>query len=154
MAQAGTAPADPGTVVGADVSIRNLLGACVRLTRSGVPARATVVVLDRNLIDQLRAVGLPIDKLLVSCATGAPVGTPGTSGSSAGTGSGATSGADTSANGSGDPQTSGAGGPLAFTGAELAATLLLAGGLVALGMAFLRRARTLVPARATEPENA
>lgn len=143
-ARVGTAPAaDDDTVVGADVTVRGLLGACVRLTRAGVPARATVVVLDRNLLDELRAVGLPVERLLVPC----PAGAVGTSrGSSGGTTSAAATTADpTGAAGVGAP------GLLAFTGAELAPTLLLAGGLIALGIAFLRKAHGLVddPALAT-----
>jgi len=129
--------ADHDTVVGADVTVRGLLGACVRLTSSGVPARATVVVLDQNLFDQLTAVGLPVERLVVPCPAGATVGASG--GSNGDTNSGATSAAATGA-----PELAGSDGLLAFTGADLAPTLLVAGGLIALGIAFLRKARALV----------
>ncbi|MEO6414113.1 MAG: hypothetical protein ABIO48_16110 [Pedococcus sp.] len=131
--------ADDDTVVAADASVRDLLGACVRLTRSGVPARTTVVVLDQNLIDQLTAVGLPLDRLLVPCPAGVANGTPvGTSG-----------GTTRAAAVTGDPSSAGTLGPLAFTGTNLPATLLLAGGLLALGIAFLRKAHALVEVQET-----
>jgi hypothetical protein len=132
--RAEKAPAANDTVVAADASVRDLMGACVRLTRSGLPARTTIVVLDQNLIDQLTAVGLPIDRLLVPCPTGATKGAP------VGSNGGATSAAATT----GGPAQVGGLGPLAFTGANPAATLLLAGGLLALGGAFLRKAHALV----------
>lgn len=138
--------ADDDTVVAADASVRDLLGACVRLTRSGVPARTTVVVLDQNLIDQLTAVGLPLDRLLVPCPAGVANGTAvGTSG-----------GTTRAAAMTGDPSragTLGALGPLAFTGTNLPATLLMAGGLLALGIAFLRKAHALVEVRETGTED-
>lgn len=140
-ARVGAAPAaDDDTVAGADVTVRGLLGACVRLTSAGVPARATIVVLDQNLLDQLRAVGLPVDRLVVPCPAGAAVGTAG--GSTGGTTSAAAT-ADPSGNAAG-AETSGL---LAFTGGDLAPTLLLAGGLIALGIAFLRKAQGLVDDR-------
>jgi hypothetical protein len=133
---------DDDTVAGADVTVRDLLGACVRLTSSGVPARATVVVLDQNLLDQLKAVGLPVERLVVPCPAGAPVGAGGANGANGGANSGTTSAAAT-----GDPELAGNDGLLAFTGADLAPSLLLAGGLIALGIAFLRKARVLVDDR-------
>ena len=143
--RAAAAPAgDDDTVVAADASVGDLLGACVRLTRSGVPARTTIVVLDQNLIDQLTAVGLPLDRLLVPCPAGATNGTP--VGSSGGT----TSAAATA----GDPAQAGILGPLAFTGTNPAATLLLACGLLALGGAFLRKAHALVEGREMRPQDA
>ena len=141
----GSAPAgDSDTVVAADASVRDLLGACVRLTRSGVPARATVVVLDRNLIEQLSAVGLPLDRLLVPCPVGAASGSP------AGSGGGTTIAAATT----GAPAAAGTSGLLAFTGADIAPTVLLAGGLLALGMAFLRKAHALVEVREVRTNDA
>lgn len=143
--RAGVAPAaDDETVVSADVTVRDLLGACVRLTRAGVPARTTVVVLDQNLIDQLTAVGLPLDRLLVPCTAEAANGVP------VGSGGGTTSAAATT----GDPAEAGMLGPLAFTGTNLAATLLLAGGFLALGMAFLRKAHRLVEVGEVRAEGA
>jgi hypothetical protein len=143
--RAAAAPAgDDDTVVAADASVGDLLGACVRLTRSGVPARTTIVVLDQNLIDQLTAVGLPLDRLLVPCPAGA------TNGATVGSSGGTTSAAATAA----VPAQAGTLGPLAFTGANPAATLLLAGGLLALGGAFLRKAYALVEVREVHPEDA
>ena len=148
-ARVGAAPAADGdTVVGADVTVRNLLGACVRLTRAGVPARTTIVVLDRNLLDELRAVGLPVERLLVPCPAGASVGT------SQGSTGGTTSAAATSANPTGSAARVGVSGLLAFTGADLAPTVLLASGLIALGIAFLRKAHGLVDYRAAGTNNA
>lgn len=140
--------ADDDTVVGADVTVRDLLGACVRLTSAGVPARTTIVVLDQNLLDQLRAVGLPVDRLVVPCPVGAAVGTTG--GSSGGT----TSAAATTANPTGNAGEARTSGLLAFTGIHLAPTLLLAGGLIALGIAFLRKAHGLVDDRVLDILNA
>jgi hypothetical protein len=141
--RAGAAPAaDDDTVVAADASVRDLLGACVRLTRSGVPARTTVVVLDQNLIDQLTAVGLPLDRLLVPCPAATAIGTR------VGTG-GTTRAAATTE----DPAEAGTLGPLAFTGTNLPGTLLLAAGLLALGIAFLRKAHALVEVRDVHTED-
>lgn len=149
VARVGAAPAaDDDTVVGADVTVRDLLGACVRLTSAGVPARTTIVVLDQDLLDQLRAVGLPVDRLLVPCPAGAAVGTSGTSSG------GTTSAAATTANPTGNGAGAGTSGLLAFTGTDLAPTLLLAGGLIALGIAFLRKAHGLVDDRAPGTQNA
>ena len=142
--RASAPAADDETVVAADASVGDLLGACVRLTRSGVPARTTIVVLDQNLIDQLTAVGLPLERLLVPCPRGAQNGSP--VGSSSGTSSAAAT--------TGSPAQAGTLGPLAFTGANPAATLLLAGGLLALGGAFLRKAYALVEVREVHPEDA
>lgn len=140
--------ADGDTVVGADLTVRDLLGACVRLTRAGVPARTTIVVLDRNLLDELRSVGLPVERLLVPCPAGASVGT------SQGSTGGTTSAAATSANPTGSAARVGASGLLAFTGADLAPTVLLASGLIALGIAFLRKAHGLVDYGAAGTNNA
>ena len=143
--RAASAPAaDDGTVVSADASVGDLLGACVRLSRSGLPARTTIVVLDQDLIDQLTAVGLPLDSLVVPCPTGGTNGAP--VGSSGGTSSAAAT--------TGGPAQAGTLGPLAFTGANPAAAVLLAGGLLALGGAFLRKAHALVEVREMHPQDA
>ena len=65
-------------------------------------------------------------------------------------GQGTTSAAATA----GNPAQAGTLGPLAFTGANPAATLLLAGGLLALGAAFLRKAHALVEVPETRPQDA
>jgi hypothetical protein len=141
-ADASASPAgDDDTDVAADAGVRDLLGACVRLTRSGVPVRTTVVVLDRNLIDPLNAVGLPLDQLLVPCPGGAAAGAPAGSGGATpvASGGGTTSAAATTD----EPAGIGTAGLLAFTGTNVAPTVLLAVGLLALGLAFLRKARLL-----------
>jgi hypothetical protein len=141
--RADAAPAaQEETVLAADVTVRDLLGACVRLTRAGVPVRTTIEVLDRNLIDQLTAVGLPLDRLLVPCPAAA---TTSTSAASSGTTSAATTTDSLAA--------AGVRG-LAFTGIDLAPTVLLAGGLLALGLAFLRKASALGEVRVVLPEDA
>jgi hypothetical protein len=141
--RADAAPAaQDDTVVAADVTVRDLLGACVRLTRAGVPVRTTIEVLDRNLIDQLTAVGLPLDRLLVPCPAAAT-----TSASAAS--SGTTSAATTT-----DRLAAAGVQGLAFTGIDLAPTVLLAGGLLALGLAFLRKASALGEVRVARPEDA
>lgn len=143
--RAASAPAaDDDTVVSADASVRDLLGACVRLSRSGVPARTTIVVLDQDLIDQLTAVGLPLERLVVPCPTGGTNGVP--VGSNGGTSSAAAT--------TGGPAQAGTLGPLAFTGANPAATVLLAGGLLALGLAFLRKAHMLVEVQEERSQDA
>lgn len=133
---AGASPAEDDTIVTADAAVRDLLGACVQLTRSGVPVRTTVVVLDRNLIDQLSAVGLPLNRLLVPCPKdGAAVTTPEPS----------TSGAEPAGShpARGTASVSVLPSSLAFTGTDIAPTVLLAVGLLALGLAFVRKARLL-----------
>ncbi len=131
----GASPAGDDTVVSADAAVRDLLGACVRLTSSGVPVRTTVVVLDRNLMDQLSAVGLPLDQLLVPCPKdGAAVTTPQPSTPGVGL-----AGSRPTAQGTASVLPS----SLAFTGTNVAPTVLLAAGLLALGLVFLRKARLL-----------
>jgi hypothetical protein len=125
--------------------VRDLLRACVRLTRAGVPVRTTVEVLDRNLIDQLTAVGLPLDRLLVPCPAAATTATTATSAASSGT---------TSAAATTDRLAAAGVQGLAFTGIDLAPTVLLAGGLLALGLAFLRKASALGEVRLARPEDA
>jgi hypothetical protein len=133
------APAED-EVAALDAHVPSLLGACVRLTRAGVPAQATVQVLDRNLLDQLAAVGLPIDRLVVPCpragaeqaGAGSTVVTPPAPASAAPASAGPASAAPT-----GPLRT----GRLAFTGAEplslaVLGVFLLAGGVVSSRASF------------------
>ena len=55
--------ADSGAVL-VDAAVPGLVGACVRVTRKGVPVQTTVVVLDRDLIAQLQAAGVPLQQLV------------------------------------------------------------------------------------------
>ncbi|WP_140737729.1 hypothetical protein [Pedococcus bigeumensis] len=122
-----------------DAAVANFLGVCVRVPHDVVPIQADIVVLDRNLITELVDAGVPLQKLVVPCPKGAAVAPP-TGGVPAGpaacvrpTRSGLSASALPAS--------------LAFTGTDVAPTLLLAGGLLALGLAFLRKARMLVEVR-------
>ena len=135
------AAAEPSVAV--DARVGSLVGACARISGTVVPAHASIVVLDTDLVARLLAAGVPLDKLLVPCPaslSGAP-----DPGSGAGAGSAAsggvehlatTSSADTSASG-------GLPGRLAFTGTDVL-TLAAAGALLlAFGCAVIRRAQVL-----------
>ena len=124
-----------------DAAVATFLGVCVRVPQDVVPLQADIVVLDRNLITELVDAGVPLQQLVVPCpktavpppgGAGAPAGPP-ADGAAV---SGARPAADRSA-ASALPTS------LAFTGIDVAPTLLSALGLVALGVAFLRKARLL-----------
>lgn len=122
-----------------DAAVAEYLGVCARVPQDVVPVRATIVVLDRDVIAELVDAGVPLQPLVVPCPT--PVGDatqPQPSALPAPTGSGPGVPAD--------PR-SGLPASLAFTGTDLAPTLLLAGGLIALGIAFLRKAHELAVVR-------
>jgi hypothetical protein len=113
----------------------------VRVTRKGVPVQTTVVVLDRDLIAQLQAAGVPLQQLVVPCpsAAGDPGGAAGATGVTGG--SGTASAASTSG------LTSLAQG-LAFTGAAVVPLGLAGALLMGCGVVFSRRAGALRTASA------
>ncbi len=131
-AREGSAAADR-TAVSVDAAVPGLVGACVRITRKGVPAQTTVVVLDHDLIAQLQAAGVPLQQLVVPCP--APAGDPGgAAGGASGAGSvsaASTSGLSSLAQG------------LAFTGAAVIPLGLAGALLLGLGVLFSRRASAL-----------
>ena len=122
-----------------DAAVAEFLGVCARVPQSVVPVRADIVVLDRNVIAELVDAGVPLQPLVVPCpeSAAAPATPPHA------TVPGAPSAAPQ------DPADPRSGLPtsLASTGIEIAPTLLLAGGLIALGTAFLRRAHLLAAVR-------
>jgi hypothetical protein len=119
-----------------DAAVATFLGVCARVPQGVVPVQADIVVLDRNLITELIDAGLPLQPLVVPCPkdAAAPPATP-----SGPTGPGA------AASGSGQSGAAGSALPasLAFTGTDVAPMVLFAGGLLALGVAFQRKARML-----------
>lgn len=127
-------------VAAVDAAVAEFLGVCARVPKSVVPVRADVIVLDRNVIAELVDAGVPLRPLVVPCPAAAAV-SPGTPPRSA-----VPSAPGASPQDPGDPR-SGLPTSLAFTGIEIAPTLLLAGGLIALGIAFLRRAHLLAVVR-------
>jgi hypothetical protein len=131
----GAVPAED-SVVGADVDVEGLLGACVRVTREVAPLQTTLVVLDQDVIAALTDAGLPLEQLVVPCPSGSTeVVTPAAPGSS----------------GSSDPTDRPASavpslpGRLAFTGADTVPLASLAVVLLSLGVLLIRRARRLRP---------
>jgi hypothetical protein len=117
-----------------DAAVAEYLGVCARVPRDGVPVRATVVVLDRDVIAELVDAGVPLRPLVVPCPKSSA--TPGSAQAPGGSDPATRPGAAAS------PR-SGLPGSLAFTGTDLAPTLLLAAGMIALGIAFLRKAHLL-----------
>ena len=122
-----------------DAAVAEFLGVCARVPQGVVPVRADIVVLDRNVIAELVDAGVPLQPLVVPCPRTAEA--PATPPRSA-----VPSATDANPQGPADPR-SGLPTSLAFTGIEIAPTLLLAGGLIALGIAFLRRAHQLAVVR-------
>jgi hypothetical protein len=123
-----------------DAAVAEFLGVCARVPQSVLPVQADIVVLDRNVIAELVGAGVPLQPLVVPCPKAAASGpaAPQSPGSSSSDSPRPAASADP---GSALPTA------LAFTGAEIAPTLLLAGGLLALGIAFLRKARQLAVVR-------
>jgi hypothetical protein len=63
-APAETSPGGDGAPAAAvDAGVEGLLGACVRVPREGTPVKATLVVLDHDLIATLTDAGLPLEEL-------------------------------------------------------------------------------------------
>jgi hypothetical protein len=123
-----------------DAAVADFLGVCARVPRTVVPVRADIVVLDRTVIAELVDAGVPLEPLVVPCpkAVAAIPASP--------SGPAAAAGAAPRPAGSSDPA-SAVPTALAFTGTETGPTLLLAGGLLALGTAFLRKAHQLAVVR-------
>ncbi len=130
----GAVPAD-GTVVGADVDVEGLLGACVRVTREVAPLQTTLVVLDHDVIAALSEAGLPLEQLVVPCPAGASgAGTP--------TVPAPSGNAPSDRPASAVPSLP---GRLAFTGADPVPLASLAVALLSLGAVLTRQARRLRP---------
>jgi hypothetical protein len=127
-------------VAAVDAAVAEFLGVCARVPKDVVPVQADIVVLDRNVIAELVDAGVPLQPLVVPCpaaAAGSP-GAPQDPSAPSGGGTRPRVPADAAS-----PLPT----ALAFTGIEIAPTLLLAAGLIALGIAFLRRAHLLAAAR-------
>ncbi|GAB3450716.1 hypothetical protein GCM10027517_38720 [Phycicoccus ginsengisoli] len=135
---AGAVPAGDH-VVAVDAAVRGLVGACVRVTRQVAPLQTTLVVLDRDLIRELTAAGLPLHQLVVPCPGGSPS-------SHATSSPHASSGGGSSLTQADQVAALSSLGRLAFTGSDVLPTVLSGLGMLVLGV-LLVRARTLVPAR-------
>lgn len=135
-ARGGTAR--PASVVAVDASVQGLLGACVRVTREVAPLQTTLVVLDRDLIRELTAAGLPLQQLVVPC--------PGDSTSSHEASSSTAPTRGSSLSEADQVSALSSVGRLAFTGSDVVPTVLAGLGMLALGV-LLVRARALVPVR-------
>ena len=112
---------DPTTIVSVTLNQGTLLGACVRITPSVVPVRATILILTQNLIQQLTAAGLPLRQLIVPCPS--------------------TTQAVASAIPAVAGDASAAVGRLPFTGAQIALLLAMAAALIGAGTVMVRKAR-------------
>ncbi|KQZ88123.1 hypothetical protein ASD62_01095 [Phycicoccus sp. Root563] len=120
-------------VLSIDATVKGLLGACVRVTRQVVPVQTTLVVLDRDLIKELTAAGVPLQRLVVPCPRGAgapPAGHTPSSGTPGHPAAGRTPGA-----------ASALPAGLAFTGTDPVPMALVGAGLLWLGVLLTRRAR-------------
>jgi hypothetical protein len=129
---AGAVPAGDH-VVSLDAAIEGLLGACVRVTRQVVPVQTTLVVLDRDVIEELTHAGVPLDRLVVPCPRGAaapPAGDTPPSPTPARPGTTARPG-----------QASALPAGLAFTGSQSVPMAMIGAGLLWLGVLLTRRAR-------------
>lgn len=121
--------------VAVDAEVEGLLGLCVRVPGDGSNPRADVVVLDRDLLAVLSMAGVPVRDAIAPCPVGvaAPTGTtPGATGGSS------TTQAASAPGGAGPTDRR-----LAFTGADVVPTTLVASGLLWLGVVLTLTARRL-----------
>ncbi len=151
---AATTPQEPGTVVTAAAAVTDLVGACVQVFQAGPPVKATVLVLDHELVDSLTAAGVPLAQLVVPCPANTGVGGDTTPGGGGGGGGGGGVGGDTTPGGPGGTGVDSASSALSagtvraasalpHTGADIAewiaaAVALLLGGA---GLTLVSRAR-------------
>ena len=127
-------------LVAADADIDGLLGLCVRLPSDGTRPKADLVVLDRDVLAALAMAGVPVREAIEPCPAGlgAPSGTsPGATGASS------TTQAARAAAPNADPGADTFNGRLAFTGAEVVQTSVLAAGLLWLGGVLMLTSRRL-----------
>lgn len=118
-------------VLSVDAAIDGLLGACVRVTRQGVPVQTTLVVLDRDVIKELTNAGVPLDRLVVPCPKGA-----------AAPPAGSTPSASDPAHPAASPGVASAlPTSLAFTGSDSLPLALVGAGMLWLGVLLTRGAR-------------
>jgi len=131
---AGAVPAGDH-VASLDAAVQGLLGACVRVTRQVVPLQTTLVVLDHDVIRELTAAGVPLQRLVVPCPRAATSHTP--AGAPAGSGPSRPAAGDRPGVASALP------GRLAFTGGDFVPLAAVGSGLLWLGLLLSRRARSL-----------
>ncbi|GAA4730335.1 hypothetical protein GCM10025782_31730 [Pedococcus ginsenosidimutans] len=131
---AGAVPAGDH-VASLDAAVQGLLGACVRVTRQVVPLQTTLVVLDHDVIRELTAAGVPLQRLVVPCPRAATSHTP--AGAPAGSGPSRPAAGDRPGAASALP------GRLAFTGGDFVPLAAVGSGLLWLGLLLSRRARSL-----------
>lgn len=137
----GRASAGGEDLVAVDADVEGLLGLCVRIPSGGANPRADLSVLDRDLIAELSTAGVPLRELVEPCPPGvaAPTGATPTTGAS----STVQAASAMAAIPMPDPTTS----RLAFTGAEVVPTMLLAVGLLWLGGVLTLASRRLATVR-------
>jgi hypothetical protein len=130
------ASAGGDNLVAADADVDGLLGLCVRVPSDGTHPKADLVVLDRDVLAALAMAGVPVREAIEPCPAGmgSPHGAaPGATGASSSTQPARAAGP------AGDPFT----GRLAFTGAEVVPTAVLAVGLLWLGVLMTLASRRL-----------
>jgi hypothetical protein len=132
----GAVPVDEATVAAVDAVVEGLLGACIRVTREVAPLQTTLIVLDRNVIEELTQAGLPLEKLVMPCPD---AGDGGADGGDRGSGSqsGAAGSTPRSQAASAAPALPSG---LAFTGANTGPLLALATALLCAGALLSRKA--------------
>jgi len=136
------APCPPGAVpagdhvAAVDAAVQGLLGACVRVTRQVVPLQTTLVVLDHDVIKELTAAGVPLQRLVVPCPRAAGSSAPGGTTPSGSAPSGPAAGHRPGI-------ASALPGRLAFTGGDVVPPAMVGAGLLWLGVLLTRRARAL-----------
>jgi hypothetical protein len=127
-------------VVAADADVDGLLGLCVRVPSDGTRPKADVVVLDRDVLTALAMAGVPVRDAIEPC----PAGLGSASGSNPGsTGGSSTTQPASAAAPNADPGADPSNGRLAFTGAEVVQTSVLAAGLLWLGAVLILTSRRL-----------
>jgi hypothetical protein len=134
---AGAVRADGDPVAAVDAGVYGLIGACVRVTRQGVPLQTSLVVLDQDLILDLVEAGAPVEQLVVPCPASAAAA-PGQGGGSATPTSG-----DSVSGTSGAGETGALPDLLAFTGTQPGPVLFAAVALLCAGVLLVRKAHLL-----------
>lgn len=132
----GAVPVDEAPVAAVDAVIEGLLGACIRVTREVAPLQTTLIVLDRNVIEELTQAGLPLEQLVVPCPDAGDGGADGGDRGSGGQSGAARSTPRSQAASAAPALPSG----LAFTGANTGTMLALATALLCAGALLSRKA--------------
>lgn len=146
QADEGSSPSARGRaggddLVAVDAEVDGLLGLCIRVPGDGGKPRADVLVLDQDLIEQLTAQGVPLREIAEPC----PAGQGASAAPAVVTPAGSSPQVESAVPAGGGTRVAAAG--LAFTGAEVVQTAVLAVGLLWLGVLLTLASRRLTPAR-------